>query len=108
MPVGVVSFLAHHEVYTSPELGWEKLRNGALLTAAETAGFKVIITADQNIQYQQNLSALSIAIVVLGSNIWPVVRTFAAVLIERVNAAQPGTCEFIEMPVPAKPRRNDS
>ena len=37
------------------ERGWERLVNGALLDAAEAAGFEVLVTADKNIRYQQNL-----------------------------------------------------
>jgi len=41
------------------------LKNGRLLEAAEAAGFDVLITVDQNIPDQQNLSQRSIAIVIL-------------------------------------------
>lgn len=35
------------------------------MAAAEAAGFEVIVTTDQEIPFQQNLSALRIAIVIL-------------------------------------------
>jgi hypothetical protein len=38
-----------------------------LLTEAERAGYDVLLTADKNIRYQQNLSGRKIAIVVLGT-----------------------------------------
>jgi hypothetical protein len=41
------------------------LKNGRLLEAAEEAGFDVLITADQNIPDQQNLSGRKIALVIL-------------------------------------------
>jgi hypothetical protein len=41
------------------------MENGELLLAAETARFDVFITADQGIEYQQNLTARNIAIMVL-------------------------------------------
>lgn len=40
-----------HAVETAHERGWSTLRNGALLQAAEDAGFDVMITTDQNLQY---------------------------------------------------------
>ncbi len=43
---------------------WTSLGNGALLKQAATA-FDVLLTADQNIEFQQNLTTLPIAIVVL-------------------------------------------
>jgi hypothetical protein len=41
------------------------LKNGALLAAAEAAGFDVIVTTDQEIPYQQKLALRNIAVVVL-------------------------------------------
>ena len=43
---------------------WTSLGNGALLEQAATA-FDVLLTADQNIEFQQNLATLPIAVVVL-------------------------------------------
>lgn len=40
-------------------------KNGELLSAAELAGFDVIITVDQNIPYQQNLAGRKIAVLIL-------------------------------------------
>jgi len=45
-------------------MGWAALKNGALLDQAQTE-FAVLLTVDQNIQFQQNLQGRSIAIVVL-------------------------------------------
>jgi Icc protein len=61
-----------------------------------------MITSDQNIRYQQNLTGRKLAFVVLGSNIWPVVRDHGAAIAARVEAATPGSCAFIEMPLPPK------
>ncbi|HQX50372.1 MAG TPA: hypothetical protein PLY87_15145 [Planctomycetaceae bacterium] len=52
---------------TAFEQGWGSLANGELLDAAERAGFELLVTTDQNLQYQQNLTARRIAIVVLRS-----------------------------------------
>jgi hypothetical protein len=38
-------------------MGWAEFTNGKLLSAAEEAGFDVMVTVDQNIRYQQNLGA---------------------------------------------------
>ena len=45
-------------------MGWTRLSNGALLQEA-TAEFSAVLTADQNIEFQQNLKTLPIAVVVL-------------------------------------------
>lgn len=44
--------------------GWTGKRNGELLRLAATS-YDAFLTADQNLEYQQNLDALPIAVVVL-------------------------------------------
>jgi len=105
VPVGVRRFLAGHEVSTFMQTGWPvQLENGLLLKAAEESGFDVMVSSDQNIRYQQNLSARKLALVVPGSNIWPIVSSHAAVISKAVDSADPGTYQFIEMPLPPKKR----
>lgn len=68
VPVGVRRFLSKHEVHTFVEMQWHpQLENGALLDAAEAAGFDVMVTSDQNIPHQQNLIGRKLALIVLGS-----------------------------------------
>ena len=103
VPIGVRRFLFEHDVRTFDEMKWHpQLENGDLLTMAEAAGFDVLVTADQNIRYQQNLTARKLALVVLGSNIWPVVRDHAASITRTVSLATAGSYDFIDMPVPPK------
>jgi hypothetical protein len=106
VPVGVCRFLSGHEVRSFAEMQWHpQLENGELLKAAETAGFDVMITSDQNIVYQQNLAGRKLALVVLGSNIWPIVRDHGVAITAKVDTATPGSYDFIEMPLPPKPRK---
>ena len=81
-----------------------QLENGQLPAAAEQAGLDVMVTSDQNIRYQQNLAGCKLALVVLGSNIWPIVMIHAAEIAAKVDKATPGSYQFIEMPLPPKPR----
>jgi hypothetical protein len=57
--------LPNHYIKTTREMGWEGLKNGLLLAQAQEAGFEVLLTVDQNLRYQQNLSGRAIAVVVL-------------------------------------------
>jgi hypothetical protein len=57
--------LLGHEVATVGRLGWAGLGNGDLLRRAVEAGYDVLLTADQNMQYQQNIATFGIAVVVL-------------------------------------------
>lgn len=61
-PLGVL--LTGHAASTVRDEGWTSLKNGELLRRAAD-GFDVLLTADQNIEYQQNLATLPIAVVVL-------------------------------------------
>jgi hypothetical protein len=45
-------------------MGWTSLSNGVLLKQAAVE-FDAVLTADQNIEFQQNLKTLPIAVVVL-------------------------------------------
>ncbi len=107
VPVGVRRFLAAHDVQTFADLQWRpQLENGELLKAGEAAGFDVMVTSDQNIRYQQNLTGRKLALVVFGSNIWPIVRGHETAITEVVTHAVPGSYAFIEMPLPPKRRPN--
>ncbi|MGI0028762.1 MAG: DUF5615 family PIN-like protein [Nitrososphaera sp.] len=55
--------LPGHSVKTVAEMGWSALENGELLRRAADE-FDVFVTADQNLQFQQNLSALPLAVAV--------------------------------------------
>lgn len=79
------------------ELGWQGLENGALLDAAEQAGFDVLLTCDQNVQYQQNFTSRKLALVVLSSNHWPALRGVAARIATAVDFAQAGQIVWIDV-----------
>jgi hypothetical protein len=75
-----------------------KLANGELIAVAEQAGFEVMVTADKNIRYQQNLEARKIALVVLENSQWPMVKLVAEKIAAAVNAAQPGSYAEVDVP----------
>lgn len=56
--------LATHVVRTTVEMGWSGIKNGELLARAANE-FDALVTVDKNLEYQQNLEALPIAVVVL-------------------------------------------
>lgn len=66
------------EVTAAARLGWSDLSNGDLITAAEEAGFDVLVTTDRNLKYQQNLSNRKIAIAVILQPAWPILKERAA------------------------------
>jgi len=83
-----------HEVTTVAEAGWSGRRNGELLQIA-AGRFDLFVTADQNLQFQQNLSALpiSVAILVARDNRLSTLRPLAADLCSRLTAHAPRTLQ---------------
>lgn len=99
-PAPLRKFLTGHEITTAFERGWGALQNGDPLRAAEINDFEAIITTDQNLRYQQNLAARRLAIVVLLTTSWPLIRPHA----DRVAAAlnQISANGYVELAFPAK------
>ena len=90
-PVPLRKHLDWHDVSTAYERGWSTLKNGELLRAAEEEGFQVLVTTDKNLRYQQDLSARSIAIVVLTTTSWPRIQGNISEVIRAVDVAAPGS-----------------
>ena len=103
-PKGLIRALPGHTVHTAQSKGWGTLSNGALLDAAEEAGFEVLLTTDRRIRYQQNLRVRRIALVVLtGSTKWSRVRQHSDSIATAVASAKPGSYSEIEIPFESKP-----
>ena len=56
--------LPEYEVRTVPDMGWASFKNGDLLAVA-SGKFDVLLTTDQRLRYQRNISNCSLALVVL-------------------------------------------
>jgi predicted nuclease of predicted toxin-antitoxin system len=100
IPRAIRHSLQSHIVEEAKTRGWDRLSNGELLAAAESAGFNVLLTADQGFSYQQSLKYRKIAVVILSKGQWPYIKPVAARIIDAVNAAQPGTITVVDIPVP--------
>jgi hypothetical protein len=97
-PVPLRAYLDRHEVRTASQQGWDTLKNGDLLTAAEAAGFDVLLTTDKNLRYQQNLAGRKIAVVILGRQQWPQLRPHVQRVVDAVNVAVVGS--YLEIDIP--------
>jgi len=64
LPQDLRLHLSGHEAVTVPFRGWASKRNGELLRLASPE-FDVFITADQNLEHQQNIGQFDIAVVIL-------------------------------------------
>lgn len=66
--------LADHEAQTVQDMGWAGLKNGPLLTRADSQ-FDLLLTADKNLRSQQNLQGRTLSIIVFPSKRVSMVKT---------------------------------
>lgn len=93
-----------HAIHTAQSRGWDTLTNGALLNAAEEAGFEMLLTTDRRMRYQQNLRVRRIAVVVLtGSTKWSRVRQHTDRIAATVATATQGSYSEVEILFDPKP-----
>jgi predicted nuclease of predicted toxin-antitoxin system len=65
LPRQLARQLRGHRVRTVQQQGWAGSGNGELLRRAAAEGFEIFLTADQNLQFQQNLAGSPLSVVVL-------------------------------------------
>ena len=78
-----------HVVQTVFELGWSNLANGAPLASAENS-FDLLITTDQQLRYQQNLSGKDLGILVLMTTSWPRIMVDVPRILDVISQMSPG------------------
>ena len=96
-PVPLRQHLTRHLVDTAFERGWSTLRNGELLDVAEHERYDLLITTDQNLRYQQQLTARQLAIIVLLSTSWPRIQRRIEAIQAAIERVVPGGYEEIAM-----------
>ena len=94
-PIQTVRFLAGHDVTTVQREGWAGFENVDLLNLVD-GHFDVMVLADKNLRYQQNLASRRIALVELPGNRWPVLERMATQIADAVNNARPGSYTTLE------------
>ena len=87
--------LIGHVIDTVYERSWSTLKNGVLLAAAKRAGYDLFMTTDQNLRFQQNLSGLRLAIVVLRTTSWPMIRMHVDRVQTAIAAATAGSYDEV-------------
>ena len=80
-----------HEARTVHEAGWAGVRNGELLRAA-AGSFDVLLTVDQGVEHQENLTGLRIAVVIMvaASNDIDDLRPLVPAVLEALRTLQTG------------------
>lgn len=97
-PRGVAAGLKkNHVVEEARARGWDNLKNGELLQSAELSGFDVLLTTDKNMRHQQSLAGRKIAVVVLSTGRWTLVKLKLDAIAQAVGTATPGS--FVEVSI---------
>jgi len=97
-PVPIRGYIQGHTIRTAWEQAWDTLSNGELLKAAEDAGFDVLVTTDQSLPHQQNLTGRKIATVVLSKANWRLIKPVVPQIIAAIVVAQPGSLTVVTIP----------
>jgi predicted nuclease of predicted toxin-antitoxin system len=88
--------LVGHEVITVQEAGWAGKKNGELLALAVKT-YRVFITVDRNLYFQQNLSNFNIAVLVLEArtNRLADLRPLAKDVLSELSLLKPGQVSIV-------------
>ena len=97
MPIALRRLPAGHDARSVLYMGWSALKNGELTARAEAAGFEILVTADQSIRYQQNLTGRRLALIVLDTNFWPTIRVNHQRILQAIGMSAPGTYVEVEV-----------
>ncbi len=97
IPWDLRHYIPDHDVRTTWYMGWLGKHNGELLTLARDE-FDVMITLDQTIPYEQNITEADVGIVILsaGTNTFEELRQLIPELIDRIGTVERG--EIVRIP----------
>jgi len=98
LPRHLAREIGGHDVSTVQQRGWAGLKNGELLRAAAAEGFEILVTADRNLQFQQNLSrtVLGIVLLVAPSNVLEDLLPLVPGLRAAISKSRPGQILRVE------------
>jgi predicted nuclease of predicted toxin-antitoxin system len=99
LPRHLAREIGGHDVSTVQQRGWAGLKNGELLRVAADAGFDVLVTADRNLQFQQNLSQsrLGIILLIASSNALEDLLPLVPSLLAAIPKSHPGQLSRVEL-----------
>lgn len=89
--------LPGHDCYTVAFMGWGGIENGELLRRAASASFDALLTKDANVQYEQNLVHLPLAVIILHapSNDIDDIRPLMPALLQSLVSLPPNTMTHV-------------
>ena len=88
--------LGAHEVLLSVLKVGPDLRTANFCGLAEDDRIEVLLTGDQTLSYEQNLTGRAIAIVALSSVEWDILKNHLPLIIAAIDRALPGTFQAVD------------
>ncbi len=87
LPKKLKNDLVGHSAYTVRDKNWQSKTNGDLIKLMIEDGFDLLITFDQNLQYQQNLLKYNIAVLVINTynNQYETIKIYKDKIQELIN-----------------------
>ncbi len=84
--------LVGHDVRHAIDMGWSGKRNGELLRLMAAEGFTAFLTSDQNLEFQQNLQAsrMGVVVVLAKTNRLRDLRPLVPQILDALGRVQPG------------------
>jgi hypothetical protein len=89
-PKRLKRWLEGHEVRTVVEMGWGGMKNGELLRLIQ-GNCDLFVTADKNLEHQQNLTGISFGILVLPTNRWGSLQPYREGVLKSLKGVVPGS-----------------
>ena len=97
LPVPIAKLLLGYDCRTVEQCGWAGIKNGKLLTLAQSR-FDIFLTADQNIRYQQNLAGFDIGILELSTNDFRRLKSSIDLICSALSEVKPKTLSDLIIP----------
>ena len=84
--------LVGHDVHHVVDMGWSSKRNGDLLQLMLDERFEALLTVDQNLEFQQNLraSAVGVVVVIARTNRLKELRPLVPAMLNAIATVTPG------------------
>lgn len=86
-----------YRIRTAVYMGWDGLPNREWMFQAHDAGFHVVVTTDQNIPAQQNLSRYGFGTVILSSPDFALSDENVHAIAEAIGSVSPHEWVFVEV-----------
>ena len=97
-PFSLARELPGHECTSVIRLGWRGTKNGALLARAERSGFLVLVTLDDDMEPEQNMTGRRISVLVLKPERQgkAATKSLASQVLDALTTLRPGEIRVIE------------